>query len=509
MNYEVKPLKKEYIHIQDWEFAAQQRGEQPILLCDFFSRALNKYFFYYITGEEKPYSYLFTDSYKLNHLTQEGNAHLDVFKEKMKDTKFLKESIRNTVDIPRAFNEKADKEMAALKNDANVSNERLAQYWENLDAEFLKVIPWFWYPWFLATEDILTNKVKDGLEKYRNEIENITDFEEALLSVVFPLKKTSFQLEQKDMYELVSFVGDRTDFESDPLYREKAEEYLKKYDWLTTFILTPIRPMSYPQLVERVQRARNENYIETFEKQQSDNAKKEIITKEVIEIVKNDIVLIDNIEDARELGYALTAGIEEAYMSTSKYITLLSLVAERMGVSFEETKYFLSKEIYQILMDTFKISKEELENRKKGFAMLLFHGEQYIAYGEEGHTISAWVDKELNTVDESIKEFNGQVACKGQVTGKVRIALTPDQAHELQEGEILVCPMTNPDYVPAMKRSAAIITDEGGLLSHAAIMSREFNKPCIIATKIATKLLKNGDTVEVDAQSGRIKIIST
>ena len=67
--------------------------------------------------------------------------------------------------------------------------------------------------------------------------------------------------------------------------------------------------------------------------------------------------------------------------------------------------------------------------------------------------------------------------------------------------------MTSPDYVPAMKRAAAIVTDEGGLLSHAAIISRELGKPCIVGTKVATKVLKDGYLIEVNANDGTIKIL--
>ena len=95
----------------------------------------------------------------------------------------------------------------------------------------------------------------------------------------------------------------------------------------------------------------------------------------------------------------------------------------------------------------------------------------------------------------------------GKSVGKVRIALTPKDSNDLVVGEILVTSMTSPDYVPAMRRSAAIITNEGGLLSHAAIMSREFGKPCIVGTKVATKLLKNCDMVEVDANNGIVRIL--
>ena len=65
--------------------------------------------------------------------------------------------------------------------------------------------------------------------------------------------------------------------------------------------------------------------------------------------------------------------------------------------------------------------------------------------------------------------------------------------------------MTTPDFVPAMRNAAAIVTDEGGVTSHAAIVSREMNKPCIIGTKIATQVFKDGDVVEVDAEKGVVR----
>ena len=501
MDYEVKDLKKEDICIKDWEFEGQQRGEQPVLLSDFFCRAINKYFVKNITGEEKSYNYLFTHSNKLNKFTKESDFYFDELKNKASDKKFLKQLIKNTVELPREFNCQADKDMNKLKDSVNITNEELANYWLRLDEGFLKVIPWFWYPWFLAKEDILTNKVKEGLEKYRTQIEKITDFEEALLSVVFPTKKTAFQLEQEDMYELVSI------FEDKEAFNKKSLEYLKKYDWLTTFILTPVFPMSHAQLMERVGRARKENFNETFIHQNKENKKKELVAERILDIVKNDKVLIDDIEDARGLAYGLTAGVEEAYMSTSKYLTLLQLVAQRMGIAFEDTKYFLSKEIFNTLKNGKSVNLKELEKRKKGFTMMMLAGQQYVAFGEEGHELSLLIDEELNKIDNSIMDLRGQIACKGKALGKVRVALQPSEAHKLEEGEILVCPMTNPDYVPAMRRSAAIITDEGGLLSHAAIMSSEFNKPCIIGTKIATKLLKTGYFVEVDANTGIVKIL--
>ena len=67
--------------------------------------------------------------------------------------------------------------------------------------------------------------------------------------------------------------------------------------------------------------------------------------------------------------------------------------------------------------------------------------------------------------------------------------------------------MIKPDYLSAMKKAVAFVTDEGGITCHAAIVARELNKPCIIGTKIATKVLKDGDEVEVDADKGVVKIL--
>lgn len=78
---------------------------------------------------------------------------------------------------------------------------------------------------------------------------------------------------------------------------------------------------------------------------------------------------------------------------------------------------------------------------------------------------------------------------------------------KMKEGNILVAMATNPTFVPVMRKAGAIVTDMGGLTCHAAIVSREWGIPCVVGTKIATKVLKDGDLVEVDANKGIVKII--
>lgn len=104
--------------------------------------------------------------------------------------------------------------------------------------------------------------------------------------------------------------------------------------------------------------------------------------------------------------------------------------------------------------------------------------------------------------------LKGQTAYKGKAKGQVRIVWKPaDPSIIFEKGDILVTGMTRPEFLPLMKKAGAFVTDAGGILSHAAIVAREIGKPCIIGTKIATKVLKDGDLVEVDANKGIVKII--
>ncbi len=103
--------------------------------------------------------------------------------------------------------------------------------------------------------------------------------------------------------------------------------------------------------------------------------------------------------------------------------------------------------------------------------------------------------------------IKGNSAYPGIVQGVVRILRRKNQVSECKEGEILISPMTTPDFIPAMRKAAAIVTDEGGITCHAAIVARELKKPCVVGTKIATQILKDGDFVEVDANQGMVRKI--
>lgn len=100
--------------------------------------------------------------------------------------------------------------------------------------------------------------------------------------------------------------------------------------------------------------------------------------------------------------------------------------------------------------------------------------------------------------------LKGTPASIGTAKGRVKIVLDPKDNNKVEKGDILVTVMTTPLFVPAMKKAVAIVTDIGSQLCHAAIVSRELGIPCVVATKRATKILKDGMEVVVDGRKGRI-----
>jgi pyruvate,water dikinase len=99
---------------------------------------------------------------------------------------------------------------------------------------------------------------------------------------------------------------------------------------------------------------------------------------------------------------------------------------------------------------------------------------------------------------------SGLGASPGIASGPVRVLTAPAEGGQLVAGEVLVAPMTSPDWVPTMRRAAAVVTDGGGLTCHAAIVSRELRIPCVVGARVATRVLRSGELVTVDGSTGKV-----
>lgn len=195
-------------------------------------------------------------------------------------------------------------------------------------------------------------------------------------------------------------------------------------------------------------------------------------------------------------------------------LDILSLCDSRVNELYKETATLLSIDINQLVCMTSAeiiaslrsgspVVSAELRKTRMDAYCLLLHNKK-IAFYQPSTNAEKDTNGQQITVGTTIQ---GVVASSGVTKGKVRILLDTNSLKELQTGDILVTTMTRPEMGAVLDKAGAFITDEGGLMCHAAIISREMKKPCIIGTENATKILQTGMTVEVDAKKGIVTIL--
>ncbi|MBZ9578141.1 hypothetical protein KJA13_03930 [Patescibacteria group bacterium] len=183
---------------------------------------------------------------------------------------------------------------------------------------------------------------------------------------------------------------------------------------------------------------------------------------------------------------------------------LFKEISKRLNLTLEQTLFLNEEEIENLLNGKISIKAVDLDKRIKNSVYLTKDSEVNLITDKKTINI---IDKTLKKGEKEINELKGMGVSEGTTKGKVSIILSNNDFDKFKEGEILVTSATRPDFVPIMKKAKGVITDEGGMLSHAAIVSRELHKPCVVGTIKATRALKNGDLVEVDANKGIVKII--
>ena len=218
--------------------------------------------------------------------------------------------------------------------------------------------------------------------------------------------------------------------------------------------------------------------------------------KRLLDIFQTLIVITD---ERKKIQFQL----HYAFHQVLKKISILS------GLNLVELKYLDVIEVKRMLIN--KNYKYWKEKAKKRISQLLY------LHISDGKIMSFALGREAKTIrqkylqkNKRVTEFRGQVGNKSKpfiTKGKVRVITNTKELYKMQNKEILVTWMTSPDFVSAMRKASAIITDEGGVTCHAAIVSRELGIPAIIGTRIATQILKDGDLVEVNTNQGIVKLL--
>lgn len=165
-----------------------------------------------------------------------------------------------------------------------------------------------------------------------------------------------------------------------------------------------------------------------------------------------------------------------------------------------------------------RVSARELAARRMARIVVAVHGKVAYRFGLPARQdIQEFKKKTDDIIPYGAKFLKGMPANKGKAIGRVKIITsdpeTIDQIHKefakMAKGDILVAETTTPEYMPAIRKAGAILADQGGLLSHAAVTAREFGIPAIVSLKYATKIFKDGDRVEVDADRGIVRRLTS
>lgn len=211
------------------------------------------------------------------------------------------------------------------------------------------------------------------------------------------------------------------------------------------------------------------------------------------------------VAQVRDIIYLRTQRADFFHHASGIVLPLVVDAAKRLRISYHDLLYLTPEEVVGALRGENNDISETLASRKGDVLVylqggyIILSGSVATAYVQERPVFNRMVDASVQVV--------GVTAYRGAVTGRARVVFTPEDANKLQVGEVLVTTMTTPNLIKAMERATAFVTDEGGILCHAAIVAREMKKPCIIGTKIATKVLKDGMMVEVDANEGMVRIL--
>lgn len=192
------------------------------------------------------------------------------------------------------------------------------------------------------------------------------------------------------------------------------------------------------------------------------------------------------------------------------YRPIFATVAGRLGLDSWRSCFYLYPQEMTLVLQGEQLPAQELIHGRDVMAVKMRNNELIALDREQTLRLREFVQKhqgQSKAEQEMVKEIKGVVANRGQVTGVVKVVLSSKDFHKVAKDDILVTTMTSVDFFLVMEKAAAFVTNEGGITSHAAIVAREMDKPCIIGTKIATQVLRDGDEVEVDADKGLVRIL--
>lgn len=393
-------------------------------------------------------------------------------------------------------------------NIANTTNQELIKIFTFFSDKFIDLMPYLITFDYLGDvlETLVSDELKKVFAKYNFPKE---DFDKHLGVLTRCLDETSPIKEPNGLYK----IGEKMQKLSPKNFQKTLnnteiakllENHTQKYAWMKvySFLGTPFLKSDY---INRLREMYKDNFTDIL-KQKNNNT---LINKQewqtVQKIYEKESALIRKAKITQDFIFMRAHRFEMMNFAYYLVNNLFQEVANRIGLSdYTDVVWLLSNEIINVLQGDEQDLSNVIKERKKGFTSFGSSKENLILTGSLHEEIKQLFAKKDDSLDQHIKKVVGQTAFGGSAIGTVKIALTANDLKKVNKGDILVAKMTNADLVAGLEKAGAFVTDEGGILCHAAIVSREMQKPCVIGTKNATKIFRDNDKVIVNADKGEV-----
>lgn len=389
----------------------------------------------------------------------------------------------------------------------NKSDKELYQLYADYRKKFIDMYLYGWLPNAIeGPSNLFSEKLKKYLEKKLASLDKLNLLGEYFFVLTTSLKFTIREKEQIDFLNLLARI--KTDKNKTFVITSAIDKlfvnHAKKYCWLPFDYEGEIWDKEY--FVEQARLFFERRVDPNNELTQKIQARRDLINKQ--KIYKQEVGLLEDREydylfkTASELMWWKNERKDILYKTYYHIDKLIREIAKRLSLAPAQTRHILPQEMKSAIIN--KKYDPGLLNQRIKHCIVVLANTQISVYTDK-NTID-WAQKffKRRKPKNNIKELAGQTAFSGKARGKVKIINTVADINKMENGNILVSNKTAPILVPAMKKAAAIVTDAGGIICHAAIMSRELKIPCVIGTQIATQVLKDGDMVKVDANQGVI-----
>ncbi len=284
----------------------------------------------------------------------------------------------------------------------------------------------------------------------------------------------------------------------------EMNDHWQKYNWLQYGWTGPALDKTYFKAIYQDLRKQQSNSKKQLEKLLFLDKKLAEDKKYYCDKLKMPAKIKELFQLLEELLFIKAHRMDATYMSYAAVELLLKKISQDNYLSLAQV-YCL---YYDWLVDVIKNGANiDIINEIKKYSVRYYNGkEMCLLYGKEAHDFTKDIQASLPRIKE-VNELKGECAYPGKISGRVCVVNRTSEMEKFKTGDILVSNVTDPSLLPIMKKAATFITNQGGLTCHAAIVARELHTPCVVGTKIATRVLHDGDMVEVDAELGFVRKI--